>query len=87
MNACKLQPQYQLLENGLKCRCSPALIRSSNSIQQTGSVVLIEISIYLIFRFTDQPQAVAQQVLQTGGYGIVTIGYGTGVTDLVSLQV
>lgn len=36
--------------------------------------------------FTDQPQAVAQQVLQTGGYGIVTIGYGTGVTDLVSLQ-
>ncbi|PIO70183.1 von Willebrand factor type A domain protein [Teladorsagia circumcincta] len=36
--------------------------------------------------FTDQPQTVAQQILQNGDYGIVTIGYGPLVTDLPGMQ-
>ncbi|VDO48056.1 unnamed protein product [Haemonchus placei] len=37
--------------------------------------------------FTDQPQMVAQQILQSGDYGIVTVGYGPLVTDLPGMQV
>uniref|UniRef100_A0A7I4YB27 EGF-like domain-containing protein n=1 Tax=Haemonchus contortus TaxID=6289 RepID=A0A7I4YB27_HAECO len=36
--------------------------------------------------FTDQPQMVAQQILQSGDYGIVTVGYGPLVTDLPGMQ-
>ncbi|EPB70904.1 hypothetical protein ANCCEY_10008 [Ancylostoma ceylanicum] len=36
--------------------------------------------------FSAQAQTTAQQVLQSGGYGIVTVGYGPGVTDLKSMQ-
>ncbi|RCN39884.1 von Willebrand factor type A domain protein, partial [Ancylostoma caninum] len=36
--------------------------------------------------FSNQAPTTAQQVLQSGGYGIVTVGYGPGVTDMKSMQ-
>ncbi|PIO59901.1 hypothetical protein TELCIR_18622 [Teladorsagia circumcincta] len=44
------------------------------------------VHIRCLYRFDDDPQRIADDILKNGTYGIVTVGYGPSVTDEAALQ-
>ncbi|KAK5980307.1 hypothetical protein GCK32_003606 [Trichostrongylus colubriformis] len=75
--------QGQALAQALYTAINPNFKRAGYRSDITNHLILY---ITASSGFTDQPQMVAQQVLQSGDYGIVTVGYGPLVTDLPGMQ-